>query len=320
MATAMGVDRILSTDDVPVADREAYWRDVICDVFVQLDCRSVRRGPFYGRVTNRTAGACQFTEVLSSAQAVERGRKQLAGATEDYFLVSLQTRGMGRISQDGRTATLQPGDLAVYDTTRPYRLEFERDLGEIVLRLPRQALSERIVAPERLTARTIRGSVGIARVASAHIVQTFESLSLVQPEFHDRLTNTVVDLVAAAASEQLIGRQEAASSSSLATLQRTLNHIEVHLSDPDLSRASVAAAIGISPRYLNQLFQIHDCGFGEWVLRRRLQRCWDDLHDPALRALGITEVAFRWGFNDASHFSRSFRNQYGVSPRASRAG
>ena len=28
--------------------------------------------------------------------------------------------GMGRVERDGRAATLSPGDIALYDSTRPY--------------------------------------------------------------------------------------------------------------------------------------------------------------------------------------------------------
>nr|WP_246657492.1 helix-turn-helix domain-containing protein [Cohaesibacter sp. CAU 1516] len=33
----------------------------------------------------------------------------------------------------------------------------------------------------------------------------------------------------------------------------------------------------------------------------------------------ITEIAFRWGFNDAAHFSRSFRRCYGEAARVFRS-
>jgi AraC-like DNA-binding protein len=39
------------------------------------------------------------------------------------------------------------------------------------------------------------------------------------------------------------------------------------------------------------------------------------------RGGNITEVAFRWGFNDMAHFSRAFKAHYGASARVvSRAG
>ena len=36
---------------------------------------------------------------------------------------------------------------------------------------------------------------------------------------------------------------------------------------------------------------------------------------PLCARLSISEICFRWGFNELAHFSRAFRNQYGLSPR-----
>ena len=54
------------------------------------------------------------------------------------------------------------------------------------------------------------------------------------------------------------------------------------------------------------------CG---WIRHRRLEQCRQDLADPAQERLSITHIAFRWGFNDVAHFSRSFRETYQQSPR-----
>jgi AraC-like DNA-binding protein len=32
----------------------------------------------------------------------------------------------------------------------------------------------------------------------------------------------------------------------------------------------------------------------------------------------ITEIALKWGFSDAAHFSRSFKASFGISPNAFR--
>ena len=34
---------------------------------------------------------------------------------------------------------------------------------------------------------------------------------------------------------------------------------------------------------------------------------------------GVSEIAFAWGFNDASHFSRAFKQRFGMSPKEYRA-
>jgi AraC-like DNA-binding protein len=52
-----------------------------------------------------------------------------------------------------------------------------------------------------------------------------------------------------------------------------------------------------------------------YVLRRRLEECARQMADPRWRGHSISEIAFAWGFNSASHFTRCFRERYGQSPR-----
>jgi len=76
---------------------------------------------------------------------------------EDYFLVSIQTAGRGRIVQDGRVAELSPGDFALYDSTRPYELIFDESFQQHVLQLPGAVLRSRLRHTEKLTARKVCG-------------------------------------------------------------------------------------------------------------------------------------------------------------------
>ena len=55
--------------------------------------------------------------------------------------------------------------------------------------------------------------------------------------------------------------------------------------------------------------------FRGYVQTQRLERCKRDLADPAYQARHIGEIAFAWGFNDLAHFSRIFKQRFGVSPR-----
>jgi AraC-like DNA-binding protein len=91
-------------------------------------------------------------------------------------------------------------------------------------------------------------------------------------------------------------------------------YIEAHLREPDLTPCTVARALGISPRYLRMLF----CGGNEnasrYILRRRLEECAKQLSSALWRGHTITEIAFSSGFNSAAHFTRVFRDEYGVTP------
>jgi AraC-like DNA-binding protein len=100
-----------------------------------------------------------------------------------------------------------------------------------------------------------------------------------------------------------------------ANLGRVVAVIRQRLPEPDLTLGKVAAASGISPRYVQKLLHNVGQGFAGYVRASRLEHCRADLADNCRAGLSITDICFRWGFNDAAHFSRSFRARYGISPK-----
>jgi AraC-like DNA-binding protein len=94
---------------------------------------------------------------------------------------------------------------------------------------------------------------------------------------------------------------------------RISGYIEARLKDANLSPKKIAEDNGISVRYLYTLFSEQGETVSGWVRRRRLLRCRAEL-DGADTEASITEIAYRWGFNDSAHFSRLFKASFGMSP------
>jgi AraC-like DNA-binding protein len=83
----------------------------------------------------------------------------------------------------------------------------------------------------------------------------------------------------------------------------------------DLTPEQVAQAIGVSERYLRDLFATIGTSPARFVWSYRLERCRIALTDRLQAHRSISEIAFAWGFNDMSHFSKLFRDSLGMSPR-----
>ena len=133
----------------------------------------------------------------------------------------------------------------------------------------------------------------------------------------ERLSGQALDLVAIALGQTVEAHRSSTYRSAL--LYRLKAYIRGRLPDPRLCLTETAAAMGISPRYVNALLESENESFGRYVLAHRLEACRNHLADPALAHRHITEIAFAWGFNDPSHFSRSFKDRFGISPRDYRA-
>jgi AraC-like DNA-binding protein len=82
----------------------------------------------------------------------------------------------------------------------------------------------------------------------------------------------------------------------------------------------VAAHFGISLRTVHLRFELTGQTFRRWLLEQRLDACRAALRDTRQREANISEIAFRWGFNDLSYFNKAFRARFSTTPRAWRNG
>jgi AraC-like DNA-binding protein len=303
----------ISTDDVAPHRRLSFWRDAVCDTFVELDCQSAEKERFQGSIVNRSVGDIQFSHVRAQSQHVVRTRSKIARSSKDFFLLSIQVQGAGVISQDGRDAILKPGDFSLYDTTRPYDLRFPKGFEQLVLRLPRQIVDHRLEAAESLTAVRISGEHGIGRIASIFLQQLHRDVNDISPLLLDRIHGNAVDLMTAALVEQL-GATQTSHEASVILRRRVLAFIDSHIGDPRLSCDFIARAHNISERYLRKIFETSSMSVSEWIWSRRLDQAKRDLADPALKHVAVTAIAYDLGFKDAAHFTRAFKARFSVLP------
>jgi AraC-like DNA-binding protein len=99
-------------------------------------------------------------------------------------------------------------------------------------------------------------------------------------------------------------------------LNAALTIMQQRFAEPDFSAQKLAAAAGLSERYVNELLYEAGAGFTTRLLELRLRRAADLLvHEGGRR---ISEIAFDCGFNDLSYFNRCFRRRFGLTPSAAR--
>jgi ABC-type sugar transport system substrate-binding protein/AraC-like DNA-binding protein len=124
-----------------------------------------------------------------------------------------------------------------------------------------------------------------------------------------------VALIYANMSSEVDGARAARASQPAELVGRAAAYIQEHHAR-DLSRQQIAAHIGVSESYLTQIFH-RELGLAPWDY---LHRCRIQRARQLLRATdeSITAIAARVGFSDPAYFSRVFRKQEGVSPRAFR--
>ena len=309
------MSQTLSTAGVAPHERLPYWIDLICATYVKLECDAQDDGRFAGTITSHHLPGLDLSVVDSQAQHVTRTRRSIAGDADDCFIVSLQTRGQGLISQDGRDALLAPGDFAIYGSTRPYTLHFDGDFEEIVLKLRGDQLRTMVRDTEKLTATTVSGRQGAGHLMINMVRTLRDEADSLAPASAAAVASGVVNLLAAGLqSLPACGRTDP---SALAAYHRARirDCLDQRLADPGLTIEGVAAELGMSIGHLHRLFHREPQSPSQYLWSRRLEACSRELLDPRNASRPVATIAFRWGFNDAAHFSRAFREKFGVAPR-----
>lgn len=100
-------------------------------------------------------------------------------------------------------------------------------------------------------------------------------------------------------------------------VQQALLILERSYTDPDLSLASVAQEVGVTPNYFSTLFRQNvGCGFSVYLTDRRMAHARDLLR---FTKLSSAQVAAASGYPDARYFSTQFHRTQGCTPREYRS-
>ncbi len=307
---------IVSTTQVDPSQRVAYWTDLVCDTYVQLECDTYGASErIDGEIVADSLATLQLSRVTATAQVVRRTPAKIARAVEDYFLVSIQTEGHGVVSQDGRDAVLAPGDFALYDSTRPYTLTFADTFQQIVLMLPGQTLRTALRETERLTATRVCGDRGAGHLMIGMIGTLAADIETLAPESAVAVADSVTNILIAGLSALPAARRPPVSQMTAYHRERIKAMVRDRLRNPDFGVAEIAAQLRLSPSTLHRVWGGEGCSLSDWIWSLRLDAAKRELCDPAQAARSISEIAFACGFNDAAHFSRAFRARFGCPPR-----
>lgn len=301
-----------------VATSFNHWKHLVAESFVPLTARTADVDGFRGQLRARVLDRMSIVEVTATSHEVHRTPALIARAHERYFKLNLQLEGTGLLVQDNREAVLQPGDLAIYDTNRPYTLTFEEQARVMVVMFPCDALALPADYVGQLAAVRM-DAAGLSGIVGQFIRQLADNLQVLDGPSGSRLAVNALDLVSTMLHAEMDMAPDRMKPQALLAVS-VREYIEANLSDPGLSPASIAAAHFISTRHLHNVFHESGTTVASFIRTQRLDGARRDLRDPLHAAQPVGAIAARWGFLDAAHFSRTFRDAFGVSPSDWRRG
>jgi AraC-like DNA-binding protein len=312
---------IWNTAETRLDEQFSYYREAICQAFMNLTPESATTSRFPAKVETIGLGAGAINRVVFPEHTVNRSRADIAASRESCFYLNFKLAGRCRMLQDGREVSLSRGQVGIVDSDREVTLLHDRGptLEVASFWVPSRALRDRLPASFDFRAERVSDDPHVGHL----IVETARSLNAGALRMTEAeavgLFGVLLDLVALSLSRRSRAQTAEAAGFADATALALRRTVHERLCEQGLTVAAVAGAVGISERYVHKLFERAGTTFSDYVMDRRLDGAARDLNDPAKTDRAIGAIAFDWGFSDLSHFTRRFKQRFGFRPRDWRA-
>jgi AraC-like DNA-binding protein len=290
------------------------WSEILATTHLQFEITATDRTPstFRGGVIRR---AIDDIMLLDCVATPFRGRRDAAtigarpSANEDVLGFQFVHRGVEKVHEGDHELVLTAGQMTIWDGLQPTEIEIVKPFHKRTLLFPRRrvlAVCPRLSELNHLPPLERSGSARL-------LVRYMNALAAELPQLSSTAAvsaaNVALELLRAAVEPELpTGR--AAERAALRTEIR--RYVRTHLQDSDLGPTTIARAFAMSVRALHALFEDGDESVAVMVRNERLRRCLEDLQRR--NGGSVTDIAFRWGFCDAAHFSRVFKRKFGLTP------
>jgi AraC-like DNA-binding protein len=291
----------------PDAVRE--WQEWAARTIAPIDVCVFDESAFAARWSSHGVGQLRLLRLEAPAQRVVHCGDGAGKATPSIQLVYAR-KGALKTRIGGKRFTVQPGEFVLLDNTRFYQMEMDTAHEAVDLMMPLGWLDRYLPDPGALLGRPVSARAGWGAPLGSLLETMAEGIDRT-PLPRSMIAEQVGTLLTLATGFH----EPATESRHRGQLARQiLRRIEADFADPDLSPEGLAAELGISKRYLQQLLAGSGTSFVQELTATRLDRASDVLTDPRAISLSVGEIAFRCGFLDPGYFARAFRKRFGRTP------
>ncbi len=243
----------------------------------------------------------------------------------DDFLFGLPLDIPKIFSQCGQSVTAEPGFGVFISSSKPFETLCNGlpgyDYSELLMRVSGPVLRRYVPNIDQICTNPIqmcRGAGGILKSLLDSLLAEGGSLSCNEA---DQFSLALLEVMTGIFSNEF--KHAALETNSrfvgyTAVRQRATDFMKRNLSNTKLDVSLIARHCNVSPRYLYNAFESSSLTIGTLLREMRLTNCQRDLRNRSLLHLSITQIAFRWGFNSVTSFSRAYHTRFGKAPSEER--
>jgi AraC family transcriptional activator of tynA and feaB len=303
--------RSRSTSGFSPKNQIQVWSDTLTDLCGRFDIDPLDASSFEGRINYTTVWKLKLCQIEATQHRLTHRAAHAEPGGHPFVKILFQTFGVSHFEQGGRHIDIGPGDCLAYDVSCPHTIVSPTLTRHEVVIVPKELLKERGFRVAKMTACKLSARTGTGRIAYDFVHSAFDEAAKLSPNNAIGVADSLIDLLLLPlrdtdAMSDRIGPE--------AMYIRAQFFIREHLRDPNLSIDQISAALGCTKRYLHMLFSDRGTTISDYIRNTRLQNCRQELESQARKS--VTDVAFSWGFSSSSHFSRVFREHFGIVPSA----
>jgi len=304
-----------SVSSLPGRAKAVAWSDFYSERVEKVSITPADQDGCDAQIRIGEFGPLRIMQMTCGRCSIDRAPHHIERASGRVYSLIYQVRGSGLFAHYGHDTQLTAGAFTLCHGEAPYAYHLQEDSEVVMVRVPANVLKEHLPSPDQFCGRLLPARIGLTEAAGILISRLCaQQANELSADFQHRVGRHLLDMIST--SYAIAFESEITSSSNISAWHsRAKLHIEQHLRKPDLSPCTIADKLKLSPRYLRTIFASSEETVSAYILRRRLEECARQIEDPRWHGHSITQIAFSWGFNSAPHFTRSFRDRYGVPPR-----
>ena len=301
-----------STRNAVGAESARQFEHEMASLFsVDLSLRSEEASPLVTDVVAYRGRRLQFASLEFSPHSTSAG----AGVrpVQARWLVTLQKQGEATVSQSGRTSRVRPGDMFLLNLGEPFHIETGH-IRTCSVYLDAGTVRRAVPDAAGMTALPIPTDAGPGAIFRAVSDEMFALAPEMSESTADRIAEALPYALGVALTARAAEVDAAPSRLQVFHRERVRAYVMEHLHEAELDADAIARGVNLSSRYIYQLFGEERLSLMKWVWAERLERCRQDLAARTLLNRPIGSIAYEWGFSDVAHFSRAFKDCFGVTP------
>ncbi|SEE73573.1 AraC family transcriptional regulator [Ruania alba] len=284
------------------------WQDIVSWHFHPIRCRT--EAPGFSASISRYRISPSLT--ISRLRVGPHHAERVSGTQVDDVLMAVTLDGAWSLHQHGRTASLGPGSIVLWNARVPYSIEAPsapQDLLLAQLARPIAGLGDGFL--DHLMVTPIGADAPGQPSLQAMLLSLQTDQFLDDPIAGASMTSAVGQVLGSVARSALTHERPAdpVRAEKLNLLRASLRE---RLSDTQLTVEDLAAQHFISARYVHALFADDADTPAAYLRRIRMEHaCRLLLERPGMT---IQSVARQSGYSDAPSFIRAFTRTFGISP------